>query len=64
MRQVLNDGNLMICMAEASHNWSFFLYIILLKKKENKKHSENADTSTLVTFDLEVLTLRPGQESI
>ena len=24
------------------------------KKKNNKKHSENADTSTSVTFDLEL----------
>ena len=29
------------------------------KYKENKKHSEDADTSTSVTFDLDVLTSRP-----
>ena len=33
------------------------------KDKKNKKHSENADTSTSVTFDLDVWPWLQGHEN-
>ena len=30
------------------------MFVVMSKKSRNKKHSENADTSTSVTFDLEL----------